>query len=146
MTIFLSSLLLGLAPGASPAPRDLAIEPRSELERRVLAPAEQATQLTEEWLAKFGQDRPGLEAELAKAGFTVGQAQGGQCHWFVYLRAIKTNGLERSAAVGLCPDRPFVLITTGFLSSATRPGPGAPSIRVAPAVGDPPPRMKHDHD
>ena len=143
MTTFLFSLLLGLAAAAPPPAQDLRIEPRNELERRVLAPADQATPLTNEWLATFGLDRTRLEAELAGAGFTLGELQGGRCRWFVYLRPIKSNGLERSASVGLCPDKPFVLITTGFLSSATRPGPDAPLIRPAPRVpvareGNPP--------
>jgi hypothetical protein len=138
MIISLSSLLLGLA-AAAPAPiQDLRIEPRNELERRVLAPAEQATALTQEWLATFGQDRARLETELTGAGFALGREQGGQCRWFVYLRPIKSNGLERSAAVGLCPDKPFVLIFTDFLSSAKPPGPGAPGIRIGPAVPDSP--------
>lgn len=136
MIIFLSSLLLGLAADAPPAVRDLRIEPRNELERRVLAPEAQATRLTEEWLATFGQDRTRLEAELAGAGFALGKHQGGRCRWFAYLRPIRSNGLERSAAVGLCPDKPFVLILTGFLSSARPPGPGAPLMRIAPPVPD----------
>ena len=140
MTIFLSSLWLGLAAAAPSSARDLPIEPRNELEKRVLAPAEQATPLTEEWLGTFGQDRTRLEAELAAAGFTPGRSQGGKCRWFVYLRPIKSNGLERSAAVGLCPDKPFVLILTGFLSSAKPPGPGAPGIRATPRAPDAPDR------
>ena len=140
MTTFLSSLMLALAAAAPVPARDLPIEPRNELERRVLAPAERATSLTEEWLANFGQNRTRLEAELAGAGFTLGKDQSGQCRWFVYLRPIKSNGLERSAAVGLCPDKPFVLILTGFLSSAKPPGPGAPGIRIVPPKPDAPER------
>jgi hypothetical protein len=132
--------MLALAAAAPTPARDLPIEPRNELERRVLAPEEQATLLTEEWLATFGQDRTRLETELAGAGFTLGRNQDGRCRWFVYLRPIKSNGLERSAAVGLCPDKPFVLIFTGFLSSAKPPGPGAPGIRAAPREPDAPKR------
>jgi hypothetical protein len=138
MTIFLSSLLLALA---APAPdRELPIEPRNELERRVLAPFEQSTELTEQWLATFGHDRTRLEAELAGAGFGLGPSQGGKCRWFVYLRPVKLDGFERHATIGLCPDKPFVLILKGLTPSAEPPGPGAPVIRFGAGTPETPPR------
>lgn len=131
MTIFLSSLLLALAPAPPPA-LDLPVEPRNELERRVLAPMERATALTEEWLATFGGDRPRLEAELAAAGFTVQEVQDQRCRWFGYLSPAKPNRLERTASIALCPNKPFVLILS-ILPSSGPPGPGAPVIRIGPA-------------
>lgn len=127
MTIFLFNLLLAFTSTPLSLDGDMKVQPRNDLERRILAPADSASRLTEEWLFANGGDRQRIEAALTRAGFTLGRLQG-RCRWFTYLRQIGTNGLERSAAVGLCPDKPFVLITTGFLSKATKPGPGAPLI------------------
>jgi hypothetical protein len=138
MTIFLSSLLLGLAAAPPPA-RDLRIEPRNELERRVLSPIGRATTLTEEWLATFGADRARLEAELAAAGFTLQKVQDERCRWFGYRRPAGSNQLERTASIALCPDKPFVTILS-ILPSAGPPGPGAPGIRAAPLRPDEPVR------